>query len=148
MDNIQVCTNGKPIKTKTEIENENFTSSGFILIAFGVYCGVLFKIYKSPDFSLPWIYRKLAKGVLLGIPVSIELIAISTKDGNPVPLMTFGSAVPSVINGFLIFANVETLILKFIGCKPRAEGEKLTVYSIQPDTSDSSVDIEITNELN
>ena len=119
LDNIQVCTKGKPIKTKNEIENENFTSSGFILIAFGVYCGVLFKIYKSPDFSLPWIYRILAKGVLLLVPVGVELMAISTSDGNPVPLMIFGSAIPSIINGFLIFANVETLILKFIGCKPK-----------------------------
>lgn len=55
LENIQNCTNGKPLKTKQEIENENFTSSGFILIAFGVYAGVIFKIYKSPDFDLPWI---------------------------------------------------------------------------------------------
>ena len=125
-----MCTNFKPIRTKIEIENENFTGSGFILIAFGVYSGVLFKIYKSPDFSLPWIYRCIGKLVLLAVPFSVEVIAI-TMTSNPVELMIFVSAIPSIIYGFLLFANVETLILKFVGCKSRKtseSAEKIIAY--------------------
>ena len=121
------------------------------MISFGVYAGVLFKIYKSPDFSLPWISRIIGKAVLLAVPALVEAYALTLKDTDPVTTMIFGSAIPSIINGFLGFANVETLILKFIGVKAKVQtdsAEKLTVYTLQPDTS-TSVDIEIDkHELN
>ena len=126
LDNIKLCSK-KPIPSKTEIENKNFISSGFILIAFGVYSGVLFKIYKSPDFSLPWINRMVVKGILLILPAAADGIA-NTMTGDPVFLMLFGSAIPSIFIGFLLFANVEALILKFIGCKPKEKME-MTVFS-------------------
>jgi len=101
------------------------------LIAFGVYAGQIFKIYKSPDFDIPWIYRILGKLSLLAVPAGVTAFANTYKNGNPYLIVIFGSALPNIVNGFLLFSNVESLILKSIGVKPKKSEkvEKIMVYS-------------------
>lgn len=74
----------------------------------------------------------MAKGILLIIPGTADVISNSLSTSkNPVELMIFGSALPSIAIGFLLFSNVETLLLKCIGCKSKVvEQEKqIMVFS-------------------
>jgi hypothetical protein len=65
----------------------------------------------------------LIKGILIALPGTADAYANLSGDGDPIRLMILGSAIPSVIVGFLIFSNVETLILKKVGCKTKAKNK-------------------------